>query len=258
VDAAIARALNRINLAFYGDPARAAAFSATREGAWPGWHRLHEVLDAEGLPAGARVLDLACGNARLGRFLAERRPGLHYLGVDASPALLERALAGAPPGIPASAWRFATVDLVEDDLAATLAGRRFDLAACFGVLHHLPGRARRLRTLALLLESLAPRGLLAVTCWQLAQFARFRGRITTWQEWNASAAEPIDPARLESGDHLLPFTSGGIAGHRYVHFAHEEETAELLAELPCEPVAGFVADGAQGNLNRYFVVRPRA
>jgi tRNA (uracil-5-)-methyltransferase TRM9 len=250
VDDATARALNRINAAFYGDPAKAAAFSATREGAWPGWQRLLEELEARGLPDDARVLDVGCGNARLGRFLAAGRPGLRYVGVDASRALLARAR----PGELGAAPRLLAVDLLEEGLGAALARHglgRFDLVACFGVLHHVPGRARRVALLAGMLAALAPRGLLALTCWQLARFARFRDKTAPWSE----AGVGLDSAQLEPGDHLLPFHSGGVRGLRYVHFAHEGETAELLAGLPCQTLASFAADGAEGNLNRYFVVR---
>jgi len=250
VDDATARALNRINLAFYADPDKAAAFSATRQAPWPGWRRLQDVLDAAGLPPEARLLDVACGNARLGRFLAEARPGLRYLGIDASPELLGSApieTLGASPCL-------LTIDLVEGDLAEALAGRRFDLVACFGLLHHVPGQARRKALLETLLDALAPAGLLALTCWQLAQFARFRDKVTPWAELDPPPAG-LDPSQLEPGDHLLPFSSGGVAGLRYVHFAHENETAELLAELPCRELASFSADGKQGDLNRYFVLR---
>lgn len=251
MDDATARALNAINRAFYGDPARAAAFSATREQPWPGWIQLEACLDRHGLPADARVLDVGCGNARLGRFLARHRPGLRYLGVDASRALLQRARRaelGADP-------QLVCLDLVEGDLPGFLArcGPGFDLVACFGVLHHVPGRRRRSSLLAALLASLAPAGLLALTCWQLAQFARFRDKVAPWSQ--ARGVAGLDLAQLESGDHLLPFASGGVEGLRYVHFAHENETAELLAELPCRTLESFSADGREGNLNRYFLVR---
>lgn len=258
VDDATARALNRINRSFYRE--RAAEFSATRQGAWAGWRRLHEILDECELPADARVLDVGCGNARLGRFLAEKRPRLRYTGVDASPELLtlsrERGGLGAEPTLLA-------VDLVEDDLASALCEPRFELAACFGLLHHLPGRARRKMLLSLLLGRLAPGGLLAVTCWRLALFARFRDRVIPWEAWNAHAEQPIDTGQLEPGDHLLPFgdvpeserPEGEQPEPRYVHFAHQDETAELLAELGADVIARFVADGQGSNLNQYFVVR---
>ncbi len=248
MDLDTARALNRINAAFYRE--RAAEFSATREGPWPGWHRLEETLSRKGLPADARVLDVACGNARLGRFLAGARPALRYTGVDASTELLglarERGGLGPAPEL-------LRVDLVEGELPGALGERRFDLAACFGLLHHVPGRQRRLDLLACLLERLVPGGLLAVTCWQLVAFERFRSRVIPWESWNERAAEPIDPARLEPGDHLLPF--GETDQPRYVHFARESETAELLAELGAAVIDTFVDDGRSRDHNRYFVVR---
>ncbi|MDJ0849284.1 MAG: class I SAM-dependent methyltransferase [Myxococcota bacterium] len=250
MDDRTARALNRINAAFYRE--RADAFSATREGAWTGWQRLQDVLAKAGLPGDARVLDVGCGNARLGRFLAERQPDLRYTGVDASAELLalarERGGLGPEPALLA-------VDLVEGDLAAALGEQCFDLAACFGLLHHLPARARRKALLSLLLERLAPGGLLAVTCWRLALFARFQKRVIPWASWNESTAEPIDPAQLEPGDHLLPF--GESDQPRYVHFAHQDETAEILAELGANVIDTWVADGQGNDLNRYFVVQLR-
>jgi SAM-dependent methyltransferase len=249
VDDATARALNAINRDFYRE--RAADFSATREGPWPGWRPLWQELARRGLPQRLRVLDVGCGNGRLGRFLAERAPGLRYTGLDASAELL--ALAAHTGGLGTDP-ELVRVDLVEDDLAAALGDRRFDLITCFGVLHHLPGRERRRALLAELLGRLAPGGRLCLTCWRLAQFERARSRILPWETWNASREPRIDAGRLEPGDHLLPWDLG--QGHRYVHFAHEGETAELLAELPCRVIESFTADGRSGDANRYFVVAP--
>lgn len=250
MDRATARALSAINRRFYSE--RAAEFSATRKGPWAGWARLAEVLQAHGLPAEAGVLDVGCGNARLGCYLARTWPALRYTGLDASEAML--AIAQQADGL-GPAPDLVRVDLVEDDLAAALGDRHFDLAACIGLLHHLPGRARRRALLETLLARLAPGGLLAVTCWRLARFERFRSRIVAWERWNETAEEPIDPTLLEPGDHLLPFGPDPVP--RYVHFAGEDETAELLAELPCQILETWTADGEGDGQNRYFVVRPR-
>lgn len=211
------------------------------------------MLEAQALPAAARVLDLGCGNARFGHFLTGIRPMLRYTGLDASETLLAIARETSGPGPERD---FLQVDLIEDDLGSVLGDRHFDLAACIALLHHVPGRARRRALLETLLSHLTPRGLIVITCWRLARFARFRDRIVAWERWNETAAEPIDPAKLEPGDHLLPF--GENPGVRYVHFTHENETAELLAELPCETLASWTADGRGQGHNRYFVVRPRA
>lgn len=249
LDRDTARALSAINRRFYTE--RAAEFSVTRNAAWAGWTRLSQVLETEGFPAAPRVLDVGCGNARLGRFLARIRPQLRYTGLDTSAALLSiaRETGGLGP-----TPDFLHVDLVDDDLPAALGARGFDLAACFGLLHHVPGGTQRRSLLSTLLASLAPGGLLVLTCWRLARFARFRDRIVSWEEWNANGELPIDIERLEPGDHLLAF--GHETGVRYVHFTHEDETPLLLAELPCETVATWTADGQDGGNNRYFVVRP--
>lgn len=245
MDERTATQLADINHAFY--TRRAKDFSDTRLGAWPGWARLGEVLDANGMPDDAAVLDVGCGNARLGHHLAEQRPALRYLGLDACDELM--AIAQARGGLGA-APAFLKGDLVRDDIGALLAERRFDLIACFGLLHHVPGRARRKALLETLLARLTPKGLLALTCWRLASFERFADKIVPWSEAEAT----IDPEQLEPGDHLLPF--GDDDGLRYVHFAHEDETAELLAELGVPVVDRWQADGKTGDLNQYFVVRP--
>jgi SAM-dependent methyltransferase len=246
VDDTTARALADINARFYAS--RAQDFSASREAPWPGWQRLAALLDAEQLPLAARVLDVGCGNARLGRFLAAARPALRYTGLDSCRELIAIARAAGALG---AQPEFLEADLVGEPLAASLGARRFDLIACFGLLHHVPGRAQRRALLTSLLAHLAPGGLLALTCWRLASFTRFRDKIVPWQQ----ARPPIAASQLEPGDHLLPFGDGD--GLRYVHFAHEDETAELLAELSVERVANWRADGKRGELNQYFVIRAR-
>ena len=247
MDDSTARQLSAINARFYAR--RAADFSASREGPWPGWTRLLDVLGSEGFPPDARVLDVGCGNARLGRFLAAARPALRYTGLDACRELMAIARTRGELGPAPELLRH---DLVADDLVQTLGGRRFDLVACFGLLHHVPGAERRRRLLETLLEHLTPNGLLAVTCWRAAQFERFRDKILPWEH-----AEPrVDPSLLEVGDHLLPF--GDEDGTRYVHFADEGETEALLHAIGVRLVARWQADGRGDALNQYLLVRGAA
>lgn len=248
MDDATARALNAINRSFYRDHAE--PFSASREQPWPGWERLAQHVEGLATPLdGLDLLDVGCGNGRLGRFLAARVPALRYLGVDASAPLLSRAKALLSQGPGCESVELLEHDFVEVDLAAALGGRRFGFVALFGVLHHVPGRARRRALLDCLVEHLAPQGLLAVTSWRLRQFERFRARVRPASAWPEHG---IDPEKLEPGDHLLPFGEAG--GVRYVHFADEDETPALLAELPCEALDSYVADG---ELNRYTILRGR-
>ena len=257
MDQKTARALNAINLAFYRESAR--EFSATRGAPWPGWERIVEELAQAQLPAPLRVLDVGCGNGRFGAFLAAR--GLapsHYVGIDASQALLEdarhrlhSATAAADPAVEVD---LRVCDLGGQRLDAALPSERFGLIAVLGVLHHLPGFARRRRLLGALASRLEPGGLLALAFWRFAAFERFRRRLLPWEEFNRTAAEPIAPARLEPGDHLIRW--GSRAGsQRYCHFASDAEIARLLADLDLQRTAEYSADGRSDDLNQYVLLR---
>jgi SAM-dependent methyltransferase len=248
-----AAALQRINAAFY--EGRAAEFSATREKPWSAWKRLAEIVEELGNDGPWSVLDLGCGNGRLGRFLAARwGDRLDTLGVDASEPMLEIARAMSPDG------RFLRRDLVREGLPDELPGEPYDLACAFGLLHHLPGLASRAALLAAAADRLAPGGLLAASFWQFGAHERFRRRMVSWQTYNRSASEPIDTDDLEPGDVLLawgeaPTTPGRTPPVRYCHWAPPEEADRLLAGLPLEPVASFLADGKAGDLNLYRLMR---
>ena len=193
---------------------------------------------------------MGCGNGRFGWFLSERQPELRYLGLDASAELLEIARSRGPIG---TAAELRQLDIVEQDLDACLGGRRFSLVALMGVLHHVPGAEHRRALLRALAGRLRPGGLLALTSWQFEAYQRFRDRIVAWEAYNRDAAEPIDPAQLEPGDHLLRWGRG--ARLRYCHFADEDETHALLTPLPCQTLASYRADGREGRLNHYVVLR---
>jgi SAM-dependent methyltransferase len=255
MDEQTARSLNAINRTFYS--ASAAEFDRSRSAPWPGWTRLLPRIrqDREAPTATAlRVLDVGCGNGRFGAFLADRLPaaqrppdGIHYCGIDSSPALISRATERA---LPFARVEFRQMDFVE--ARSELPKGPFSLIALFGVLHHVPGHDPRRDLLRRLGERLAPGGILALTTWQFEAFARFQSRLTPWPEYNRTAADPIDTAQLEPGDHLLPWGDGGSA-LRYCHFTSERDTRDLLEGLLFEIVESYAADGREGNLNRYFI-----
>jgi SAM-dependent methyltransferase len=235
-------ALNEINRRFYRTSAE--AFSASRDYPWAGWERI-----VGGLPAPPRsVLDVGCGNARFGAYLAAWLGGeFSYLGVDASAELL--ALARRRDDLPSD------VALVERDLVAgppteALPDGRYSLVAAFGLLHHVPSFDRRLALLGAMAERLEPGGRLAISLWRFGAFERFRHKQVPFEP-------PIDIADLEPGDVLLSFGEEPAAV-RYCHFLDEEETDRLLAAaaLPC--LDRFTADGREGSLNDYLVLgRPK-
>ena len=253
MNAKTALALNALNRAFYGDLAE--EFSVTREGPWPGWLRLLSAIEHYSPTADLDVLDVGCGNGRFASFLAKnllsRRERVRYLGIDASTAMLERAGAVA---LPFASTEYRLWDLVNTPLQEGLSSRTFSLTVLFGLLHHVPGAARRRALIRDAADGLRPGGLLAFTCWQFERIERFRTKMISWEEFNLTTDLPIDVDELEPGDRLLPWGDSGRVV-RYCHFADEEETAQLTRGLPLELVETYRADGREGNLNRYFIFR---
>ena len=211
-------------------------FDATRQVAWRGWERLLNGID---LPVQS-VLDLGCGNGRFALFLAawQAQP-FRYVGVDSSADLLAQArrqLAEAA-GIDAT--------LVESDLVlGELPRHSAQLVALFGLIHHVPGFARRRELLASAADCVAPGGYLALAAWRFYEKERFRRRIVPWGGEFA----------VEKHDYLLDWRRGPRA-LRYCHYVDDDEHAELIAASGVPVIADFRADGAEGDLNRYTLMR---
>ena len=63
-------------------------------------------LDAIGLPAGADVLDVACGTGAVARAVAARLPQpSRIVGADLNPAMIEIARQRTPAGAHSFGWR---------------------------------------------------------------------------------------------------------------------------------------------------------
>ncbi|HEX2484897.1 MAG TPA: methyltransferase domain-containing protein [Myxococcota bacterium] len=94
-----------------------------------------------------RVLDFGCGDGSSAPLLRDLLGAREVVGVDESPAMLERAAAQHP-------WaRFAPTDTLA-------AAGRFDLAYCNGVFHHVPPSARA-GVAAAVRDALRPGGIFA-------------------------------------------------------------------------------------------------
>jgi 2-polyprenyl-3-methyl-5-hydroxy-6-metoxy-1,4-benzoquinol methylase len=96
--------------------------------------------------AGARVLDVGCGNGRNGRWLAKQ--GAQVVGVDLAEAVLDRVRPTLPERMTVH-----SLDVLRDELPAG----PFDLVYDSGCFHHLAPH-RRITYLERLLPLLAPDG----------------------------------------------------------------------------------------------------
>jgi SAM-dependent methyltransferase len=249
--------------------AHADAFDASRgHQAWPGWQRLLEWLPtpestqiAEDQDSKLTVLDIGCGNARLVHFLDEAGFQLAYTGVDANAALL--LAAGKRLAQRSGHTRGDDCQLIQQDFLASdrpgdeLPNGPFRLITIMGVLHHVPGRDWRLRLLQAAAERLTSGGILALATWQFAGRARFARRGVAWSDLGPVLGGEIDVGKLEDGDALLRFGDDPSLPPRYCHQVADAEFEAWPAQLGLEPLADYRADGAQGDLNRYWTLARR-
>ena len=182
-----------------------------------------ETLVRRYLRPGQRLLDVGCGAGR--EAIAFARAGLEIVGIDIAASMIARARDSA---------RAAGLEIefaVGEPLTWPATGAPFD-AIYFspGIYSHIPGRARRVRTMARLRTLLAPGGLIVVEP-VLAQPLRLLSRARA-VDTVRSLGRRIGLRRLgEPGDHL--YRSHGLVrapiSHRFVHRFrdHAEAEAEL-------------------------------
>ncbi len=242
--------LNRLNRDFYSE--RAGEFDRARDRPWQGWERVAEAIGRAAPGRRLSVLDAGCGNGRFASFLHERVGGFDYVGLDSSPRLLDLARARIAP-LDGVGGRLIEADLSTERPGAVLAGRRFDLVAAFGLLHHVPSLALRAELLSRLAGLVAPGGLLAIAFWQFARYERFRRRFVDWEAFNRTAAEPVDLGELEDGDHLLAWGDDPKAV-RYCHWSSPEEVRALIASAGVESFELYSGRGGD-RFNLYALIR---
>lgn len=240
--------------------ANAESFSQTRQSPWQGWVRLLEVMDARAAERELlRVLDVACGNLRFERYLADALPGRMLSGwaVDNCEPLVE---AGERSEFgPLSRIAFQNLDVIE-----RLSGGRLresleapdascDLAVSFGFMHHVPLERWRVELLRALVAKVRSGGFVAVSFWRFLNSDKLAGKA---KETTSRARAELGIPELSPNDYLLGWQdTQGL--YRYCHHFDEPEIERLLAMMAdsADLVSRFEADGRTGNLNEYVVLR---
>ncbi len=219
------------------------SFSGTRFGAQPGWERIIHYFPAQGA-----VLDLGCGNGRLALFLERHlspAANLRYVGLEGSATLL--AIARKKTAV----LEHVRSECLQVDLSTDVWQRAsgfFDVVTAMAVLHHIPGFAARARIMRAASACLRPGGVLILSNWRFAHNQRMQRKMLPWSAAGLSAHE------VEAGDYLLDWKKDG-RGMRYVHQLNQAEIEALAADAGLKVVEQFVADGREGDLSLYSVLR---
>ena len=239
--------------------ANAESFSQTRQSPWRGWVRLLEVMDAAAEQEPLRVLDVACGNLRFERYLADALPSrvLSGYAVDNCDLLVEAGERGEFG--PLSRIAFQNLDVIERLSGGSLRESlelpdvSCDFAVSFGFMHHVPLERWRVELLRALIAKVRPGGFVAVSFWRFLNSDKLARKA---QETTSRALVELGLPKLLPNDYLLGWRdTQGL--YRYCHHFDEPEIERLLAAVAdsAELVSRFEADGKTGNLNEYVVLR---
>lgn len=214
----------------------AAPFAASRSRPQPGFHELVKWITE---PC-ERLLDVGCGDGRLGRFVRQEREVGEYVGVDFSSGLL--ALAGAAgPGL------FKERDLSAPDCLDGTG--EFDTIVCLATLQHIPGLENRQRLVLEMAQHLRPNGRLLISNWQFMDNERQRNKVVAWSRIG------LDESDVEPGDYLLTWKREGY-GLRYVSYIDCDEVLALVSTAGLVVDQEFRSDGREGDLNLYTICSP--
>lgn len=245
MDAGTVEILFELNARFYQE--NSASFESSRHNAWPGWERCLSHLDLGNDQV--RLLDVACGNLRFERYLARTVPEIRFA-ITACDSCDALAIGGAP----ATMYRHVDIGaaLLASDTGFLAGGGPFDVATCFGFMHHVPTFELRQKLLAAITESLAPDGLAFITFWRFADDAELLARAQASDE---RAHERLGIPPLERGDYLLGW-NGDESAIRYCHSFADGEIDELADSNPGLLVVDrFDSDGRTGRMNTYLVMK---
>ncbi|MCL2110167.1 class I SAM-dependent methyltransferase [Microgenomates group bacterium] len=209
-------------------------FAKTRNSSWSGWETWWQSVSSL-LPDNPTVLDLACGNLRLKKFLDKKLKTYSYLGVDSCLELLQLSNEDSR--------FFQHLDLLtplakNKSFVPEIKQPANDLICCFGFLHHLLDKKLQLSFLKETLKLLDDHGFLVLTFWQPLQDKNLAQRAK----------------HLRDNNYLLDWRAGTTAV-RYCHNFTPETIAQLLSELPVKVVLSYQADGSTHNLNHYLILQ---
>ena len=275
--------------------AHAQSFSETRKTAWYGWNTCAQLIqddimhtqkhmapakDSIVTPNLLQVCDIACGNLRLVQFLSELMQNdssmsyklggpiakhISYTGIDQCDPLVQSANCHTSSTIDITTINTNIIEklisqypIADDKYMST-----YDLVCCFGFFHHVPGSDTRLYLLNKLIELAKPQGYIVLSAWSFMRNQRIaaQAKTITQEKLNdpsffSSNEQRTDSLLLEPNDYFLGWQKD-TSSVRYCHHTNQEELTQLLNSLSykADVIARFDADGKQGNLNQYVILK---
>lgn len=195
------------------------------------------VVDAAGVRAGERVLDVACGTGVVTRLAAERVGSAgRVVGLDVNAAMLGVARSVAAPAGPAIEWCEASA------LAMPLPDAAFDVVLCQQGLQQFPDRPA---ALAEMRRVLVPGGRLAACAWGRLDASPGLAALVAGLERHVGAAAANNrraPFALGDADELRTLVAGagfqGVSVQTRTQMAHFPSPEKLVAyQLSATPLS---------------------
>lgn len=201
------------------------SFSVTRQNKWDGWLQCLPYLKNI-----KTLLDLGCGNRRFTSFLNDNN-------IDCNVDNIDNFL-----------WdeKVQQVDIVKSLLEDTLNLKEYDVAVCFGLMHHIPGYELRKK----LIKELSKSSIVIISFWQFMNNDKLAQKAISS---TAAAKEKFSFINLEDNDFFLNWQDREDV-FRYCHNFTNNEINELTLDCKLNILTSFNADGASNDLNKYLIL----
>lgn len=155
------------------------------------------------------IADIGCGNGRLYKFLSENLKDFHYIGIDKSSKLIEKAKIN-----------FQADFKIGDLLDIPLQSSTQDAATCIAALHHIPSKKLRVKAFNELHRILKKDGILILSNWNLFQ-PKYKKYI-----WKARLKSLLTLGKYSARDTFIPWGKTGI--NRYYYAFKPQELNQLI------------------------------
>jgi SAM-dependent methyltransferase len=218
------------------------SFYKTRVHPWHTWPQLVERI----LHKPHHLLDIGCGTARWFSYLVKTDITIEDgIGIDVDSFSLSCARSVF---VADSRFRFYQEDTIGNLEACLPHCGQPTLATAFGIWHHIPSFELRVKNMQLLVNALAPGGMMCLSLWQFGKDQDYTKKI--FQPAEVAETVGIDVGEFEQGDHFLGWQDTKAA-LRFCHSFSDEEIVQLAHASGLEYEVLY---GSQNDKNNAYLV----